>query len=253
VSLVAVLGDCATTTSIALAAAWSVSDDVVVIEADPRGGSLAGWLDVPPSSTLSTAVTIAPHGEWSAIAPLVHPTPSGLCVLPAPVREMEASRVVEEAGRALLPALADRPAPTAIADAGRVSSVAPLPVVVQLAHVAVLVHRQLPHAAGAEAVRVERLADVLAALATTNADIVVAVIGRRPFEPAEVVDIAAGPIDVTWVELADDPVTAAVLAGRTGVSRRRVARMPLSRGARALAGTVRACPRLTSSQHRLDR
>jgi hypothetical protein len=44
-----------------------------------------------------------------------------------------------------------------------------------------------------------------------------------------------------------------VLAGRTGVSRRRLARMPLSRGARVLAATVRACPMLTSSQHRLGR
>ena len=66
-SLVAIAGDHATTTTLALAAAWPVSDDLLVIEADPRGGSLAAWLDIPLAPSLSAVVTRATGGEWSVI------------------------------------------------------------------------------------------------------------------------------------------------------------------------------------------
>ena len=42
-SVIAVIGDCATTSALALAARWP-ADDVVVLEADRTGGSLAAWL-----------------------------------------------------------------------------------------------------------------------------------------------------------------------------------------------------------------
>ena len=46
-TVIGVVGDAATTTSVALAVGWPGDDDVLVIEADPNGGSLAGWLDTP--------------------------------------------------------------------------------------------------------------------------------------------------------------------------------------------------------------
>ena len=57
VTIVAVAGDACTTTTVAIAAAWSVADDVIVIEADPSGGDLAAWFDLPVTPSLSTVVT----------------------------------------------------------------------------------------------------------------------------------------------------------------------------------------------------
>ena len=83
-SLVAIAGDDATTTTLALAAAWPVSDDVLVVEADPRGGSLAAWLDIPVGPSLSAVVTRASPGEWAVIDRLSRLTPSGLRVIRLP-------------------------------------------------------------------------------------------------------------------------------------------------------------------------
>ena len=54
-TIVAVIGDCTTTTCIALAAGWP-GRRRLVLEADPSGGSLAGWLDTPSSPSLATIV-----------------------------------------------------------------------------------------------------------------------------------------------------------------------------------------------------
>ena len=55
-TIVAIVGDCTTTTCVALAAGWPVDDEVLILEADPSGGSLAGWLDTPNSPSLATIV-----------------------------------------------------------------------------------------------------------------------------------------------------------------------------------------------------
>jgi MinD-like ATPase involved in chromosome partitioning or flagellar assembly len=136
-TLVAVVGDCATTTTVALAAAWPADDDVVVLEVDPRGGSLAAWLDLPASPTLSTAVTLAPDGDWSVIEPLVRTAPAGLRVLPAPARAVEAARAVAEASMSLLQQLAARAEPIAITDCGDVPAAEVLPVAVTSARAVV--------------------------------------------------------------------------------------------------------------------
>ena len=54
--IVALVGDATTTTAVALASAWSADDEVVVLEFDPSGGSLAAWMDTPAVPTLSTFV-----------------------------------------------------------------------------------------------------------------------------------------------------------------------------------------------------
>ena len=146
-SLVAIAGDDATTTTLALAAAWPVSDDVLVIEADPRGGSLASWLDIPIAPSLSAVVTRATAGEWSVIERLSRLTPSGLRVIPAPVRAVEASRAVAEAAESIFPTLASVITPVVIADTGSYFGFAGLgpggvaPVVAQ-STLTVVVHRQ---------------------------------------------------------------------------------------------------------------
>jgi MinD-like ATPase involved in chromosome partitioning or flagellar assembly len=240
VTIVAVLGDCATTTGVALASAWPVSDDVVLVEADPRGGSLAAWLGLPSSPSLSTAVTIGPAGDWPAVEGMLHAAPIGVRVLPAPVRAVEATQAAGEAATWLMPLLASSADRVAIVDVGRVSAADALPAAVVQAKVLVVVHRQVPHSARAEAVRVERTAELMAHLSGIGADVAVAVVGDRPFDPGEVVDVVADGVDATCVELPDDPLSASVIAGRAGVSLRRLTRLPLARRAAKLAEVIRA-------------
>ena len=42
-AIVAVVGDTCTTTTVALASAWPLSSEALIVEADPSGGDLAAW------------------------------------------------------------------------------------------------------------------------------------------------------------------------------------------------------------------
>ena len=145
---------------------------MLVIEADPRGGSLAAWLDIPIAPSLSAVVTRATGGEWSVIERLSRLTPSGLRVIPAPVRAVEASRAVAEAADSIFPTLASLASPVVVADTGstrsgfgcRGGSSGVAPVVAQSA-LTVVVHRQAQQSARAAAVRLERLAECFEQLA----------------------------------------------------------------------------------------
>ena len=244
-SLVAIAGDHATTTTLAVAAAWPVSDDLLVIEADPRGGSLAAWLDIPLTPSLSAVVTRATGGEWAVIERLSRTTPSGLRVIPAPVRAVEATRAIAEAADSIVPTLASLASPVVIADTGCLpglggagaSGVAP---VVAQSALTVVVHRQAQQSARAAAVRLERLAESFEQLATAGVETTLAVIGRTPFDPAEIAGFvgSGAVVPPTVFELADDPLAAAVLAGRSGVAPRRLLRLPLLRSAATLAAYV---------------
>ena len=243
-SLVAIAGDHATTTTLALAAAWPVNDDVLVIETDPRGGSLAAWLDIPVAPSLSAVVTRATAGEWAVIDRLSRVTPSGLRVIPAPVRAVEATRAVAEATDAILPTLASLTSPVVLADAGPLSGQTGVgtggAAVVAQAALTVVVHRQAQQSARAAGVRLERLAECFDQLTSSAAETVLAVIGGAPFDAAEIASfVGANAVVAPAVfELADDPLAAAVLAGRSGVSRRRLLRLPLLRSSGALAAYV---------------
>ena len=241
-SLVAIAGDDATTSTLALAAAWPVSDDLLVIEADPRGGSLAAWLDIPVTPSLSAVVTRATAGEWPVIERLSRLTPSGLRVIPAPVRAVEASRAVAEAAETIFPTLAALDSGVVVADTGSLRGLAgagPIGVtsVVAQSAVTVVTHRQAHQSARAAAVRLERLAECFEQLAAAGVETTLAVIGRAPFEPDEIARFVGtgAVVPPTVFELADDPLAAAVLAGRSGVSQRRLLRLPLLRSAAALA------------------
>ena len=72
-TIIAVTGDAATTSTIALAATWPTAratagdrallGEPLVVEADPGGGSLAGWLDVPVQPSIATAAAAIGSGE----------------------------------------------------------------------------------------------------------------------------------------------------------------------------------------------
>jgi hypothetical protein len=253
VSLVAVLGDVATTTTLALAATWPADTtddldrpdqlDLLVVELDPTGGSMAAWLDLPGSTTLSTVVTGAADQGWPGVATLARRSSSGVQVIPAPPRSVEAATAVAEADRWLIPLFAELERPTVLADVGEPSAAAGVPPVLRTADVTIVAHRQARQSARAAAVRMERLAETVDMVVTSGSSLVLAVVGGSPFDPVEIrrfvaashgADGALPPV----VTLADDPLSAAVLAGRTGVSSRRLARLPLMRSAVSLSTTT---------------
>jgi MinD-like ATPase involved in chromosome partitioning or flagellar assembly len=249
VTLVAVVGDCTTTTCVALAATWPTGNphptDVLVLEADPSGGSLAGWLDTPNSPTLGTLVanTTSEAGRTTAtmttIESMVLTSDSGVRLIATPARSVPARRAIEEAAAAIVPALASARSLVVLTDVGRgrIDEARP---VLDAAAVVVVTHRQARTSAAAEAVRLERLIE---SVELVGAPLVLGVIGTDPFDPTEIVEFVTASVPDAVADsfvLADDALAAAVLAGRTGVSARRLARLPLMRSARTAARRLSA-------------
>jgi MinD-like ATPase involved in chromosome partitioning or flagellar assembly len=241
-SIVAVVGDGSTTTAVALAAAWPASSEVLVVEADPRGGDLAAWLDMPLAPSLSTLVTTVSDASWDTIERHARLSPSGLRLIPAPSRTAEARQAVAESARWIVPLMASEPTPVVIADAGVPPSTTRGHPFVGAAATIVLVHRQATQSPGAAAVRLRRLVDQAEALSGSTAALLVVVVGDKPFEVATIDRSLAG--DATVIGFPFDPLSAAVYAGRSGVSSRRLSRLPLTRAATELAAAVAASLRV---------
>jgi MinD-like ATPase involved in chromosome partitioning or flagellar assembly len=242
VSHIVLTGDCTTTTAVALAAAWPTSDDLLLLEFDPRGGSLAAWLDVPLTPSLSTFVA-AEHGRAAEPTSgaddngLVRTTPTGVRFVPAPFRSREAARAIVEARHSVVTRLRGL-GDVLLVDAGAPLPGLPMGEVLAGADATVVVHRQDASSPGAAAVRLERLREHVAAVTGECAEVIVAVIGSDPFDVPQIEE-HVDP-NVTWIELANDPLAAAAHAGREGVSERRMNRLPLSRSARRLADLLRS-------------
>lgn len=246
---VALVGDCTTTTAVALATAWPDSEsaadqDVIVVEIDPRGGSLAAWLDTPLSPSLSTVVTTlhqtaatgsAARPAWNSIDAMIRRSPAGVRFIPAPFRSIEARRAVIEAEHALLPLLARVPHASVLLDVGPIDPANP-PAAADHADITVVCHRLDTSSAPAATVRLERMAESVEALRNGGRDVAVIVIGDDPFPLDEVLHFVA-PGARGW-QLAVDTLAAAVLAGRTGVSARRLRRLPLIRSATRIASDL---------------
>lgn len=238
-SIVAVACDMCTTTTVALASAWPSTDEIVVVEADPSGGDLAAWFDMPVAPSLSTVVTRITDGSWAELERFVRTADSGIRLIPAPARAPEANQAVGESSRTFVPSLAAMRAPVAIVDTGAVQATPGMHPFVGAAAVTVVVHRQAAQSARAAAARLQRFADTLDAFASVAANVVVAVVGAVPFSLDEIQQFLAGSVGATpVVGLPVDQLTAGVYAGRTGVSPRRLARLPLARASRDLAVTV---------------
>ncbi|HUF83624.1 MAG TPA: hypothetical protein VMQ81_03425, partial [Acidimicrobiia bacterium] len=189
--------------------------------------------------SLSTVVTRVLDGAWPDIERHTRSAANGLRLLPAPAGAREATQAVGEAARSLASSLAGLRSPVTIADVGRVPATPTSHPFLGAAAVTVVVHRQAPQSARAAGVRLQRLADQLEALAAAPMSTVVAVVGSQPFDLAEIERFLADTgIAAPIVGLPDDPLAAAVFAGRTGVSSRRLLRLPLVRAARELAEVV---------------
>lgn len=243
-------GDCSTTTALALAASWpeaSVVDaerEVVVVEGDPTGGSLAAWLDTPLSPSLSSVVTVLHQGSagtagnsarWSTIDPMIRRSSAGVRFVPAPFRTREARGAVSEAELSFFPLLAAVDRIVALLDVGRLDPFR-LPGPSRGAELFLIVHRQEPSSAPAATVRLERLAETLSAVRDSGHRVGLAVIGDTPFSLGEIVEFTE-PNGPAWT-LEFDQLSASVLAGRSGVSSRRLARLPLMRSAARVAADL---------------
>ncbi len=238
-AIVAIAGDACTTTAVALASAWPASHDALLVEADPAGGDLAAWFDLPVSPSLSTVVTRVLDGSWTEVERHVRAANSGLRVIPAPPRSGEAAQAVAESARSLVTCLADRYSPVVVADTGRVQPSPAAHPFLGAAAVTVVVHRQATQSPRAAAVRLQRLADQLEAIMSLPTAAVVAVIGAAPFAVGDVESFLGESVGVLpIVGLPVDELAAAVFGGRTGVSSRRLARFPLLKAAGDLAAVV---------------
>ncbi len=231
-SLVAVVGDGCTTTALGMAAAWSSDEPCIVAEFDPAGGCVAAWLDVPRSPGLAEAAASSASGTWPTIQSMMQRSESGVDVLVAPTRAVEAAAVVLAAGVSVLPVLSALDTTVVIADGGRLRG--PLSPLVTHAAMVVVGHRQHAGSSAAAALGFDRLAELTAQLAVRSIPTVVALIGSRPYAPDEVAAFVRAD---TVVALADDPWAAAVLAGRAG-SANRLRRSPLMRSLNELVAVV---------------
>ena len=166
---------------------------------------------------------------------MVRRSASGVRFIPAPFRTREARGAISEAESSLFPLLADVDHTIALLDVGRID-VLRLPVAIRHADLVVILHRQDASSAAAATVRLEQLAETVEADRETGATVGLALVGADPFSLGEIADFAApnGPA----FQLAQDPLSAAVLAGRTGVSTRRLSRLPLMRSAARVASEL---------------
>lgn len=234
--IVAVAGDACTTTAVAVASSWPLAEDAILVEADPTGGDLAAWFDMPVAPSLSTVVTRVLDGAWPEIERYTRLADSGLRLVPAPARAGEAAQAVGESARSLVATLAALRSPTTIADTGDLQASPAAHPFAGSASVTIAVHRQSPQSSRAAAVRLQRFADQLDGFATSPSALIVAVVGGAPFDLSEIERFLADHVGVNAVVgLPVDDLAASVFAGRTGVSARRLSRLPLVRAARDLA------------------
>ena len=115
----------------------------------------------------------------------------------------------------------------------------------------VVVHRQSDASAAAATVRIERLAETVEDLAHLDATVVLAVIGTAPFDPVEIgafVEQSTPERLSATVSIANDPLAAATIAGRSGVTAKRLRRLPLMRDAANFATELSALV----ERHRID-
>jgi MinD-like ATPase involved in chromosome partitioning or flagellar assembly len=219
VSLVAVIGNASTTTALAIASSWPHGEEALLAELDPSGGDLAAWLDLSQEPGIASAVSAAPSGAWPSIAEHIQTQAGGLQLLVAPIRALEAAAAVREASARLVPTLSALDEPVVIADCGRQNASQLAPIVTQAGLVIVTV-RQRRMSERSAAAELDRAAELIDALTARNVSVVGIIIGDEPYPFNEVAAYLAGDLAVPMLPMAEDPIVAAILAGRPSSDRR---------------------------------
>ena len=219
-SLVAVIGNASTTTALAIASSWPRGEEALLAELDPSGGDLAAWLDLSQEPGIASAVSAAPNGSWPSIVEHIQTQAGGLQLLVAPIRALEAAAAVREASARLVPTLSALDEPVVIADCGRQNASQLAPIVTQAGLVIVTV-RQRRMSERSAAAELDRAAELIDALTARNVPVVGIIIGDEPYPFDEVAAyLAGGGQAVPMLPLAEDPIAAAIMAGRPSGDRR---------------------------------
>lgn len=206
----------ATTTALALASAWPQGPDRVVAELDPSGGDLAARFELAMTPGMLSLAAEGRPPSRSSLERHCQVLPGGLPVLVAPAQQSEAQTVIEDASRLYL-AFHGAHDVVLFADCGRLLPT-DIPLTVVRADVTVVLVHQAVRSAAATVGVIEHARDLVAALHRSAGDVVVALVGDRPYPAAEV-EAAVGAEVVGVVD--DDPLGAAWLMGRP--ARRRAA------------------------------
>ncbi len=216
-----------TTAAVALASVWP-QPEVVLVEADPDGGSLVTRFDLPADGPGLTSLAAAGRHRLSRqlVAEHVQTLPGGLAAIPTSPAPGQAAAAVAALARPLGEQLAGTPEVTAIADCGRLSAGSPARPLADAADLLVLVCRP----------RLEELRLALARLEERPPPTRVGLLlTGGGYSVAEVDRLFGDRVAVGVVgSLPDDPRTARALADRTATPRD-LRRSPLIRHARSLA------------------
>jgi hypothetical protein len=225
----------ATTTALALAAAWK-AERRLLVEADPGGGDLGLWLGLPADSGLAGLAAAARHGH-EADLPWRHARElaGGTHLVTAPAGAGQAAACVAALTAAGIPQELAGGGEPAIADCGRLYPGSPALAVAAAAAVTLLVVR--PRVS--ELAHLEPRIGELEKAGLRLALILAADSGRRPpgepsYPAGEVAGVLGVPVQAT---LPADPRAVEQLcrrAGDPGPARR----LPLLREAAAVAGTL---------------
>ncbi len=219
-----------TTAVLGLAAGWPMRPGgapVVAVEADPAGGDVLGWYELPAAGLVAWAAQT--RSGRSGLSGHVQQLPGGLEMVAAPVEATAARGAVEVlAGVGAVRAAAD--SVTVLVDVGRLDPSSPAGPLVAAADVLVVVARPVP----AELARVVGQESQLTAAG--RRECVLLLVGEPPW-PVDRVAESVG-IPVIGV-LPEDPRGAQRLAGRPG-GRRATGHVPLARACREVAGRLAA-------------
>lgn len=228
-----------TTTIAAVAATWPSSRRVLMVEADPSGGTLAACFGLPTEPGLVSLAAagrrrVEPGLVWAHTQPAPH---EGALLLAGPVAAEQARAALDMTGD-LLAGLGRLDADVLV-DCGRLDPTSPAVPLFTAADLAVLVARpQLPD--------LQHLADWLQRHRPAAAELGTVLVGPAGFAAADIAETLGVPV---WGQLPHDPAGVAALS--SGPSRG-LSRSPVTRHARSLAETLTARLPLSAVAEPLD-
>jgi hypothetical protein len=219
-----------TTSLLALAATWPDQRPLLLVDADPDGGSLAARTGLPTEPGLTSFAAAARRtlraGELDRHT---QPLPGGLPAVVGPADAEHASRALQLIGGPLATALRSDPDRDVLVDCGRLRAGSPAAPLAASADVLLLV-------AQPRLDELQHLRPALPRLIAASARPALLLVGDGPYPPAEVAAVLDVPVLAT---LPHDPAAADQLAGQ----RRRAGRLErtaLLRAARAVAEQLTA-------------